>query len=225
MTEFSNKSSMSTVFNSLGTSFYPVGMGLSVNLRNQGGYKSWKGTGVNSNPVGIAQGHIRPLTNNDPGNVFQTGFGLARPIKHFRKGRVIPSQPITGVPNLNGINENALINYNMNRFVKSSKGASLGGGAGGSGLIDEMQDKPGAFIVKENPLNEVDGVIALPLEFRTEVHPGERLRLNEPGLTVSPPKMGGHMEFADTAHKLKIKPILGCEFYIAKNRFGGFLFL
>jgi hypothetical protein len=46
----------------------------------------------------------------------------------------------------------------MNRFVKSSKGASLGGGAGGAGLIDEMQDKPGAFIVKENPLNEVDGV-------------------------------------------------------------------
>lgn len=130
-------------------------------------YITWKGTGINSNPVGIAPGHIRPLTNNDPGNVFQTGFGLPRPIKHFRKGRVIPPQPITGVPNLNGvdpynretaisINENALINYNMNRYVKSSKGTSLGGGFGGSGLLNELQDKPGAFIIKQNPPNEIN---------------------------------------------------------------------
>jgi len=32
-------------------------------------------------------------------------------------------------------------------------------------------------------------------------------------------KMAGHFEFADTAHKHKIKPILGCEFYLAKNRY------
>jgi DNA polymerase III alpha subunit len=32
-------------------------------------------------------------------------------------------------------------------------------------------------------------------------------------------KMGGHVEFADAAHKNGIKPILGCEFYVAKNRF------
>jgi len=158
----------------MSSAFYPLGM----NSKPSSGYDhnsttynkqyvSWKGNGVNSNPVGTAPGHIRPLTNNDPGNVFQTGFGLARPIKHFRKGRVIPSQPISGVPNLNGINENALINYNMNRFVKSSKGASLGGGAGGSGLIDEMQDKPGAFIIKENPINEVDGVNQLDTDCKT----------------------------------------------------------
>ena len=89
-------------------------------------YVTWKGTGINSNPVGSASGHIRPLTNNDPGNVFQTGFGLARPIKHFRKGRVIPSDPISA-NNLTGkdphnnlinidINEAGLINYNMNIF-------------------------------------------------------------------------------------------------------------
>jgi len=57
----------------------------------------------------------------------------------------VPSTPITGVPNLVGqspynknievnIPENDLINYNMNRFVSSSKGTSLGGGFGGSGL-------------------------------------------------------------------------------------------
>lgn len=131
-------------------------------------YSSWKGTGPNSFPVGTAPGHIRPLTNNDPGNVFPTGFGLPRPIKHFRKGRVIPPQPIEGVPNLNvnspqsntnlNINENGLINYNMNRYVKSSKGTSLGGGFGGSGLLNDMQDKPGAYTVKLNTLNETDGV-------------------------------------------------------------------
>ena len=127
-------------------------------------YIPWKGTGVNSFPVGTAPGHIRPLTNNDPGNVFQTGFGLARPIKHYRKGRVIPSQPIKGVPNLVqnsphndvtlNIDENALINYNMNRFVKSSTPIALGnGGNSSSGLLNDMMNTPGAFSVKQNPLH------------------------------------------------------------------------
>jgi hypothetical protein len=129
-------------------------------------YISWKGSGINSNPVGIASGHIRPLTNNDPGNVFKTGFGLPRPIKHYRKGRVIPSAPIQA-NNLNAkdphnsnidicIDEAALINYNMNRYVMSSKGTSLGGGFGGSGLLNDLQDKPGAYTVKLNPPNEIN---------------------------------------------------------------------
>jgi len=140
-------------------------------------YITWKGTGVNSFPVGTAAGHIRPLTNKDPGNVFPTGFGLPRPIKHFRKGRVIPPPPIEGVPDLNAnspyndanlsIQENALINYNINRFVKSSKGTSLGGGFGGSGLLNEMQDKPGAYIVKLNPPNEIDGVSQMQKDCQT----------------------------------------------------------
>ena len=140
-------------------------------------YVTWKGTGINSNPVGSASGHIRPLTNNDPGNVFQTGFGLPRPIKHFRKGRVIPPQPVTSINDLNvnspysdrilTINEAALINYNMNRFVKSSKGTSLGGGFGGSGLLNDLQDKPGAFIVKQNPPTEVDGVTQMNADCKT----------------------------------------------------------
>jgi DNA polymerase-3 subunit alpha len=32
-------------------------------------------------------------------------------------------------------------------------------------------------------------------------------------------KMAGHFEFAESAHKNGIKPILGCEFYLAKNRY------
>lgn len=154
----------------MSTAYYPQGMRAmpasgynhkSTYFNKQ--YLPWKGTGIESNPVGTAPGHIRPLTNNDPGNVFQSGFGLARPIKHFRKGRVIPSEPITA-NNLTGkdphnntininINEAGLINYNMNRFVASSKGASLGGGAGGRGLLNEMLDNPGSFIIKQNTVN------------------------------------------------------------------------
>ena len=155
----------------MSTAYYPQGMrsAMPASGYNHNStyfnkqYLSWKGKGFGSNPVGTAAGHIRPLTNNDPGNVFQTGFGLARPIKHFRKGRVIPVEPITANnligqdPNNNTININideaGLINYNMNRFVKSSKGASLGGGAGGRGLLNEMLDNPGSFIVKQNTLN------------------------------------------------------------------------
>ena len=40
---------------------------------------------------------------------------------------------------------------------------------------------------------EVDympGITAVPLEFRNEVYPGEVVRMNEPGLTVSPPRKG-----------------------------------
>ena len=88
---------------------------------------------------------------------------MPRPIKHFRKGRVIPVEPITA-NNLTGkdphnntisvnINEAGLINYNMNRFVASSKGSSLGGGAGGRGLLNEMLDNPGSFIIKQNTLD------------------------------------------------------------------------
>ena len=140
-------------------------------------YISWKGTGSNSNPIGIASGHIRPLTNNDPGNVFQTGFGLPRPMKHYRKGRVIPSAPIQA-NDLNAkdpynsnislsIDEAGLINYNMNRFVASSKGTSLGGGFGGSGLLNDMQDKPGAYTVKLNPPDETNGIQQLNKDCKT----------------------------------------------------------
>jgi hypothetical protein len=173
MTQIKNNSSLNTGFNSLGTSFYPVGMGLSVNLLNQGGYKTWKGSGINSNPTGIAHGHIRPLTNLDTGNIFPAPFGKPRPLKHYRKGRVIPNVNIitldkdkegqfiyknkTYIPEA----EIGLIQYNLNRSVKSSKGTSLGGGFGGSGLLNEMQDKPGSYLVKQNPLNEINETLQI----------------------------------------------------------------
>ena len=166
----------------MSTAFYPT------NMRRQpaSGYSNkstlenipyvpWKGTGIFSNPIGVTSTHIRPLTNLDPGNVFPTGFGLPRPIKHYRKGTVIPihfkldanSNVENGIAE-NGIAENStaenietkLIEYNINRAVKSSVGSSLGGGNGGTGLISQTIDMPGSFIVKDNGLKEksIDGL-------------------------------------------------------------------
>jgi hypothetical protein len=144
----------------MSTAFYPT------NMRQQasGGYSnkstlenipyvSWKGTGIYSNPVGVTTSHIRPLTNNDPGNIFPTGFGLPRPMKHYRKGTVIPIDfSVITVDPQNSLQyvETSLIEYNVNRNVKSSMGTSLGGGNGGTGLISQMIDMPGSFIIKNN---------------------------------------------------------------------------
>lgn len=51
------------------------------------GYKSWKGFSIPPANKNDTIGTIRPLTNNDVSNSSETGFGLARPIKHSRKGR------------------------------------------------------------------------------------------------------------------------------------------
>jgi hypothetical protein len=149
----------------MSTAFYPTNMrqqsasGYSnkSTLENMP-YVSWKGTGIFSNPVGITSTHIRPLTNLDPGNIFPTGFGLPRPIKHYRKGTVIPINfnVITVDPKNNAeYIETSLIEYNVNRAVKSSISSSLGGGNGGTGLISQMIDMPGSFIVKDNGLKEL----------------------------------------------------------------------
>ena len=150
----------------MSSAFYPLGMKSYNNHVPQGGYKTWKGTGILSNPTGIAQGHIRPLTNNDVGNIFRTGFGLPRPIKHYRKGRVIPSAPIESSTEYNQF-EIDRINYNMNRIVKSSTGSSLGGGAGGRGLLNELMDNPGSFIVKQNQPSEINEALQLNTDCQT----------------------------------------------------------
>jgi len=140
----------------MSSAFYPQGMNSWNNRLPQGGYKTWKGRGVFSNPVGVTATHIRPLTNLDPGNVFPTGFGLPRPLKHYRKGTVIPIPESVFSFEKNNAETNVqkteidLIEYNVNRAVKSSNGSSLGGGNGGTGIISQMIDMPGSFIVKDN---------------------------------------------------------------------------
>jgi hypothetical protein len=146
----------------MSSAFYPQGMNSWNNRLPQGGYKTWKGKGIFSNPVGVTSTHIRPLTNNDPGNIFPTGFGLPRPIKHYRKGTVIPIHVITEDPNnLGKYVEQSLIEYNINRAVKSSVGSSLGGGNGGTGLISQLNDMPGSFIVKNNDSENPNNLVGI----------------------------------------------------------------
>ena len=127
----------------MSSAFYPLGMKSYNNHLPQGGYKTWKGSGVNKNPIGITAGNIRPLTNNDMGNVFPTGFGLPRPIKHYRKGTVIPVAPIIveDPNNPEKFMEVSLINYNLNRLVKSSTGGAL---------ISQLIDNPNGVVTKQN---------------------------------------------------------------------------
>jgi hypothetical protein len=127
------------------------------NYVNQGGYKTWKGSGINKNPIGYAPGHIRPLTNKDSGNVFPAPFGKPRPLKQYRKGnRLHPLLLVQAETNVSESTPTILefekdrIEYNVNRFVKSSLGTALGQGRNGGGLLSELMDKPGAYSLKEN---------------------------------------------------------------------------
>lgn len=204
----------------MSTAFYPLGMrtmpaGGRSRATLPGQYLSWKGDGPFSNPVGTAPSHIRPLTNNDSGNVFLSGnfpsrtfnnvrVFLPRPLKQYRKGRVVPSTPIVA-DSTNPItnNEIELINYNTHRFVKSSKGTSLGGGFGGSGLLNELQDKPGAFIVKQNSPDEVNNITQLDNNCKTcegvgivsSYYPNNRYLTDNPEPRTQTPKFCCNEEF------------------------------
>ena len=126
----------------MSSAFYPLGMNSYNNRTNQGGYKSWKGDGVFSNPVGITAGNIRPLTNNDPTNNAPQNFGLPRPIKHYRKGISVIS----------------LDDPTNSRQVKSSTGGSL---------IGQMMDIPGGFSIKKNVPNEISNTQQLDRNCQT----------------------------------------------------------
>jgi hypothetical protein len=116
---------------------YPTGMrpnstsGYNQKSANQLKYISWKGSGILSNPIGITSGNIRPFTNNDLNNTFSTGFGLPRPIKHYRKGRAM-------------IHADDILNdANINRTVKSSTGQNL---------LSQI-NTPGSVIIKSADTN------------------------------------------------------------------------
>lgn len=134
----------------MSSAYYPLGAKKYNNHLPQGGYKPWKGTGPFSLPVGMTATHIRPLTNNDPGNCFSPGFGLPRPLHHYRRGTVMR---ISDYDEL--LVSDPLVAYNLNRDVKSSYGSSLGGKNGG--LVSHLMDSPGGYIIKNNnPTSTVD---------------------------------------------------------------------
>ena len=231
MEKLTGRNSLNTGFNSLGTSFYPVGMGRPGNLRNQGGYKTWKGSNVDSNPTGIAHGHIRPLTNLDPGNIFPGPFGKPRPLKQYRKGRVIPNVDIitldkekegtyiSGKKVYLAESEVGLIQYNLNRSVKSSKGTSLGGGFGGSGLLNEMQDKPGSYLVKQNPVYETDEALQINKDCSTCQGVGivDTYYPNIPYLTENPEANTQNNVWCCNQEKFALKRVIYASTNLKKN--------
>jgi len=127
----------------MSSAFYPLGMNSYNNRLPQGGYKSWKGTGVFSNPVGITAGNIRPLRNKDPTNSAPQKFGLPRPLQHYRKGIVVTA-----------LNNNS----NNSRLIKSSSQVNL---------IGQMMDIPGGYTVKPNTTTETSNTIALDRDCKT----------------------------------------------------------
>jgi hypothetical protein len=114
----------------MSSAFYPLGMKSYNNHVNQGGYKSWKGT---QTPVGLTSGTIRPLTNNDPTNDSNPGFGLPRPIKHARKGRGFDYTVLVA-------DGNQYKEVLMNRINKSSTTGNL---------VSQLVDQPGGYSITQ----------------------------------------------------------------------------
>jgi len=135
----------------MSTAYYPLGMSSYNNRSVAVPYVPWKGSGPNSFPIGTTSGNIRPLTNNDPTNFYPQKFGLARPLKIYRKGTVIPHLDPSSPQAL-------LISRNMSRAVKSSTKGSL---------IRQMIDNPGAFSIKQNPETEIDNINELDKNCQT----------------------------------------------------------
>jgi hypothetical protein len=144
----------------MSSAFFPQGMhsynnSLSGPLTAE--YITWKGTGMYSNPVAVTAGNIRPLTNNDVTNDTVYKHGSARPIKQYRKGTSTPV-PVIKINPLNPNEYIQLSSEQTNRQVKSSKSYSL---------IGQLIDRPGQFSVKENTVNEVNGIIKLDKDCKT----------------------------------------------------------
>jgi len=204
----------------MSSAFYPQGMKTYNNVGQYQGavpYITWKANGVGSWPVGVAAGHIRPLTNKDVGNNFPAAFGKARPIKHYRKGTTIPIPIIL----LNPENPNNIIQVtrNYDREVKSSKGTSLGGGAGGFGVISQMIDSPGSFIVKENPVNEKNGQLQSDIDCKTCEGTGivANYKPNPEYLTENPEPETQIPKFCCNAERKALRRVIPASTNLKKN--------
>ena len=106
--------------------FFQIGTHSHNRAIPSGGYKSGKGNGIYSNPVGISTGNIRPLTNNDPTYITPHKFGLPRPIKHYRNG--------------------TMSNDTFHQQVKSY--------TGNNHLVSRMMDYPGGAFFNDNVVTD-----------------------------------------------------------------------
>jgi hypothetical protein len=147
----------------MATAFYPQGMhsyNNSLTAPLTAPYRTWKGTGLYSNPVGITAGNIRPLTNNDLTNIAVYRQGSARPLKwQFRK-QTLTQTPYTII---NPNNPKQYITVPQNRATKSAAGLENKTG----GLIGQLMDRPGGYSVKQNKIDEVNESLKADLDCKT----------------------------------------------------------
>jgi len=104
----------------MSNAIFPQGMNTNNNHLFTGGYESWKGTGIYSNPTAITAGNIRPTYNKDYSNATIYKHGLARPLKQYRKGIAV-----TG---------------NIQNQIKTNRTGAL---------ISQLIDKPGEYSTQQ----------------------------------------------------------------------------
>jgi len=135
----------------MSSAVFPQGTESYNNRAFSQGYTSWKGTGSHSFPIGIANGNVRPLTNKDYTNNVYQKQGLPRPLKwQYRKGKSTQKEVIVMDPNQP--DQYIIVNRESNstrNFCKSSS------------LIGDLIDRPGQYIVKQNPSDETSGTAQL----------------------------------------------------------------
>ena len=120
---------------------YPLGMKTNNNHVYIGGYKTWKGTGINSNPVATTAGNIPPQTNKDYYNTTVYKHGLTRPMKWaYRRGTSIQVPRII----INPEDSSKFIEIPNSREVHHSATSSL---------IGQTIDRPGQYSIKDNTLD------------------------------------------------------------------------
>jgi len=142
----------------MSTAFYPLGMSTYNNRLPQGGYESWKGSGVFSNPVGITSGNLRPLTNKDPANDAIYKAGSTRPLKwQYRRGISVPVPIPVLVTDISTGSEIETYYYS-DREVKTSIRDRM---------VAQLMDQPGRYSVKENKINEISGTLQLEKDCKT----------------------------------------------------------
>jgi len=162
---------------------YPLGMKTYNNHVFTGGYKTWKGTGIYSNPTAITAGNIPPLTNKDYFNNTVYKHGSARPLKwSYRKGTTVSNiSRIIVDPN----DSTQFIEVPQERESRSSKSSSL---------IGQTIDRPGQYSIKQNTVTELNEREQMNVDCRTchgiglvaTYYPSANLTENPLPVSVSP---------------------------------------
>lgn len=132
---------------------------------------SWKG---GANPIHTIAGHIRPLTNNDSGNMFGAVPRRPRPLKHYRRGRnifgsttldsTIPSQ----------------IAFNMGRYVNGGIDMSIG--KRGNDSLGTLLQPAGSVTTSSDKCDKTGN------EYISDIYPHETFLTDNPNDTTTSPQ-------------------------------------